>query len=246
MGSAVTSYTGNWGIKSLHQVEITSNCNLRCVYCPSPNLGRPKLDMSRAHFLRAMEGVKHLVSVGTQGELNIAGIGESTLHPDFVEYVRIARGSIGWQRKLHFATNGLLMTRDLAKAIAPFRPSVAVSMHRPEKAKGAIDALREFGLFEGAASDAATNAVDWAGQVDWKLTTDNFGSPCDWRSQGWIAVLADGRMSSCAMDADGSGVIGHVDQEFDTVRGRPYKLCKGCHFDVGVDGFRNRVEGRLA
>ena len=234
----------DWPIRSLHQIEITSNCNLRCVYCPSPNLGRPKVDMDRPTFMRALEWVRHLVDAGTQGELNLAGIGESTLHPNLVEYIGFAREAIGWRRKLHFATNGLLMTRELAKAIEPWKPSVAVSMHRPEKAKGAIDALREFGLLEGAAADAATNAVDWAGQVEWGLTTQNLGSPCDWSHQGWIAVLADGRLSSCSMDASGIGVVGHVNEPIGSVRGKPYELCKACHMDVGFDGWRDRVEGR--
>lgn len=236
----------DWPIRSIHQIEITSSCNLRCVYCPSPNLGRPKVDMDGTTFTRALEWVRHYVAAGTQGELNLAGIGESTLHADFVEYVKLAREAIGWHRKLHFATNGLLMTRELASKIEPFRPSVAVSMHRPEKAKGAIDALREFGLLEGAASDPALNAVDWAGQVEWGLTTQNFGSPCDWRGQGWGAVLADGRISSCILDANGSGVVGHVNDPIGSVRGKPYGLCRTCHMDVGIDGWRHRVEGRKA
>lgn len=234
----------DWPIRSLHQIEITSNCNLRCVYCPSPNLGRQKVDMTRSHFLRALEWVKHFVAQGTQVELNLAGIGESTLHPNFIQFVMLAREALGWKHKLHFATNGLMMDRALAEAIAPWRPSVAVSMHRPERAKGAIDALREFGLFEGAASDAATNAVDWAGQIEWGLTTQNFGAPCDWSHQGWAAVLSDGRISSCSMDSDGSGVFGHVSDQIGSLRGKPYKLCKNCHMDVGIEGWRDRVEGR--
>ena len=238
--------TTTWPIRSLHQIEITSHCNLRCVYCPSPVLGREKLHMSREHFMRSLEWVKHYVAAGTQGELNLAGIGESTLHPDFVEFVGIAREALGWQRRVCFATNGLLMTREMAQALKPFKPTVWVSLHRPEKAKGAIDALREAGLLELGSCDPAMQAVDWAGQVDWKLTTEDFGMPCPWKARGWVYVLADGRMSSCCFDSTGSGVVGHVSDAIGSVRGRPYVLCKSCHQDVMIDGFRDRVEGRRA
>ena len=97
-----------------------------------------------------------------------------------------------------------------------------------------------------AAVDAAVYAVDWAGQVDWKFTAPTFGEPCPWKREGWCFVLADGRISTCCFDADGSGVVGHVNDPIGSVRCRPYRLCKDCHQDVGVDGFRDRVEGRRA
>lgn len=235
-----------WPLRSLHQIEVTSHCNLRCVYCPSPNLGRPKLHMERSTFLRALEWVKRFVATNSQGELNLAGIGESTMHPDFVEYVKLAREALGWEQRICFATNGLLMTREMAAQLAPYKPTVWVSMHRPEKAKGAIDALREFGLLESPSCDAAYAAVDWARQVDWKFTADTFGDACPWKKRGWAFVLADGRISTCCFDADGSGVVGHVNDEIGSVSGKPYRLCKDCHQDVGVEGFRDRVEGRVA
>jgi hypothetical protein len=240
----------DWPIRSLHQIELTSRCNLRCVYCISPQIvdgkmkDRPSLDLTREHFLRALEWVKLLVKADSQGELNLAGTGESTMHPDFVEFVKLAREALGWDRRLCFATNGLLMTRELAKQIAPYQPTVWVSMHRPEKAKGAIDALKEFGLLGCASMDPAVAAVDWARQVDWGFTAETFGVACPWKKNGWAFVLADGRLSSCCFD-DGSGVIGHVNDEIGSVRGKPYKLCKDCHQDVGADGFRDRVEGRV-
>jgi len=235
----------DWEIKSLHQIELSSQCNLRCVYCPSPTLQREKVHIEHAAFVHALEWVKHFVTQGTQGELNLAGIGESTLHPRFVEYVGMAREAAGPRGVVCFATNGLLMTRELAAQLAPFKPTVWVSLHRPEKAKGAIDALREFGLLAEVSVDPSLSAVDWAGQVDWRLTTDCFGSACDWRHKGWVMVMADGRLTTCCFDQDGSGVIGSVWMAPGSVRGKPYKLCKTCHHDVGVEGFRDRIEGKV-
>ena len=232
-----------WELRSLHQIELTSHCNLRCVYCPSPKLERPKLHMEEPVFRRTLEWVRHFVEAGTQGELNLAGIGESTLHPRLVEFVRLAREALGWERRLCFASNGIAMTDELAQALKPYNPRVWVSLHRPEAAKRGIDALREAGLLESPSCDPAYAAVDWAGQVDWKFSAETFGVPCPWKKHGWGFVLADGRFSSCCFDADGSGAVGHVDDPIGSVRGSAYKLCNGCHQDVGVEGFRDRVEG---
>src|SRR3990167_4554438 len=97
-------------INHIHQIEITSHCNLRCVYCPSPNLGRPKVHMDRPTFERSLAWAKalHDRSPG-QPELNLAGIGESTLHPFFQEYIERARAVMGWDIEFVLATNGLLV-----------------------------------------------------------------------------------------------------------------------------------------
>lgn len=234
----------DWPIRSLHQIELTSHCNLRCVYCPSPTLGREKKHMDRADFLRSLEWVKHFVNEGTQGELNLAGIGESTLHPNFVEFVELAREALGWDQRVCFATNGLLMTPELARQLKPYKPTIWVSMHRPEKAKLAIDALREEDMLSAATCDPAIKAVDWAGQVKWGFTSPNFGIPCEWKEEAMAFVMADGRMSSCAFDSSGIGVIGHVRDEIGSVCWKPYELCKTCHQDCGVPGYRDRVEGK--
>jgi len=121
-----------FGLREIHQIEITSRCNLKCVYCPSYKLPRPKLDMTREHYEQALDWAKFFQAQGTQTELNLAGIGESTLHPNFVEYLWLARQKLGPKQVLLFATNGLLMTDALAKEIQPLEPRVYVSMHRPE------------------------------------------------------------------------------------------------------------------
>ena len=42
-------------------------------------------------------------------------------------------------------------------------------------------------------------------------------------------VLADGRVSRCCFDADGSGVIANVMQDLTRFQTSPYHLCKKCH-----------------
>lgn len=223
----------NFSVRDLHQIEMTSHCNLRCKYCPSRNLPRPKLHMTEDHFVKALAAVKVFKDRGSQHELNLAGIGESTMHPDFVRFVNLARERLGENFGLVFATNGLLMTDEMAKAIAPAKPAVFVSLHRPEKAGPAIEILRRHGLIAGVSADASVAATNWAGQVDWFVSAPK-GRQCQWVRGGKVFMLADGRLSRCAYDATGNGVIGHIDDDITTLKTSPWSLCKTCDQDVGV------------
>ena len=218
-------------VTSLHQIEITSRCNLTCKYCPSPKLQRPKVDMDMATYKRALEWVNYYVLRGTQGELNLAGIGESTMHPDFVEYVRLARGAVGPGGRLVLATNGLLITDEMVAALKPFNPLIWVSLHRPEKAGPAIEVLKKYGLLSGVSGDPSYAAIDWAGQVEGWFVSAQKGV-CDWLKSGWTMVMADGRLSTCCLDASGAGVIGHVNNQVGDAGVSPYGLCSGCHLSV--------------
>jgi hypothetical protein len=221
-------------VTELHQIELSSRCNLRCVYCPSPHLQRPKVDISFFDFTRALEHVRWYRAQGTQHELNLAGIGESTLHPQFVEFVRLAREAMGVGR-IVFATNGVGYGEDLVAAIAPYQPSVWVSLHRPEKAGPAIEWYRRHGLLEGVSADPALEANDWAGQVAWHSSGPTI--PCHWIRTGWATVLADGRVTTCCLDASGAGVIGHVSDAVGTWRVQPYRLCGDCYQAIHVEGY---------
>lgn len=226
-------------VVALHQIEVTSRCNLRCVYCTHPTLIAPgknplrmPMDMPRATFQRALEWVRFFVRQGTQRELNLAGIGESTLHPELVDFVKLAREAVGEQVKIIFATNGLAVTRELAEQLAPFRPEVWVSMHRPEKGALANKLLRDAGIAGAMSMDGAVYANDWAGQVEvaWK---GNYRMPCQWIRERKAFVMSDGRVSRCCLDSTGAGVIGHVDQPIGTLTTGRWALCDSCYQDPG-------------
>jgi hypothetical protein len=217
-------------IRAIHQIEMTSRCNLRCRYCAHPKMARPKIDMDDATYAKSLWWASQLR--GT--ELNLAGIGESTMHPEFVRNVFFAREAVGEQTNLILATNGLLMTPELARAIAPSRIRVWVSLHRPEKAGPAIEALKSAGILCGVSADPAMASVDWAGQVEWMVTTDQKGRPCPWVKPGRVFILADGRVARCCFDATADDVLGTVEDDLHTMQTSPYKLCAACHLDVGV------------
>jgi hypothetical protein len=235
-------------LQAVHQIEITSRCNLACVYCPSRDIaagrypGRAALDMTRAVFERSLAWVAYCVRVHGQAELNLAGIGESTLHPEFVEFVTLARRTVGPHAILIFATNGLppkgVDLETLVRGLAPARPRVWVSLHRPERAARAVELYRRYGLLAGVSTDPATGGNDWAGQVDWPVT----GSPlrCQWLRDGKVMVMADGRITTCCLDAQGCGVVGHVDDPIGALDLRPYALCQGCYQVIGVPTWDQR------
>lgn len=247
-------------LAALHQIEITSRCSLKCVYCPSPSItsgkqpNRPAVDMNRATFERALSWVRHYVEAGTQSELNLAGIGESTLHPEFVTFVRLAREAVGPKVKLTFATNGIAPGAwgghpdldAMIRALVPYRPAVWVSLHRPEKAARAVEAYRRAGLLEGVSADPSINANTWAGQVDWFVSQTTVEEPleCQWLRDSKAMVMADGRITTCCLDASGAGVIGHVvHNEIGDVYTKPYDLCRTCHQHIPVPGWENHVRG---
>lgn len=214
-------------IQSLHQIEITSRCNLACRYCAHPKMPRAKQDMDEATFIQALTWVQRFARAGTQHELNLAGIGESTLHPDFPRWVGLAREALGWDGLLALATNGLLLTDELCAEIAPYRPAVWVSLHRPEKAGPAVEAARKHGILHGTSTDPSTAAINWAGQVDWHVSSPP-GRVCQWMGRGLAFVYSDGDVGRCCLDGTGEGVYGTVWDAVPGMKVSPYGLCRTC------------------
>ena len=229
-------------VRSVHQIEITSRCNLRCRYCTSPDIvagkypGRVSQDMPEDTFRRALGWAAHYVKAGSQTELNLAGIGESTLHPQFVQFVHEARAAVGPTCTLAMATNGVLATEEIAQAFKEARVQVCVSLHRPEKAHHAVELYRAAGVLVGISIDPSINANDWAGQVVYKSSPNN-QIPCQWLREGKVFVFADGKISTCCLDSSGAGVVGHVNDEIGSVRSKPYGLCRTCYQRLDIRGY---------
>ncbi len=233
-------------VTRIHQIEMTSHCNLRCVYCTSPNLGREKLDMEEGVFMRALEHVRYSVRHHAQAELNLAGIGESTIHPRFVEFVGLARKAVDDAAsyigvsantvRLLLATNGVALTEEMVAATKPFNLRYYVSMHRPEKAGPAIELCRKYDCLDGASADPSLASINWAGQVKWHVSAEP-NRPCNWIRDGMAFVMADGRVSTCCLDASGAGVIGHVNDNIGSFKTKPYSLCKSCDQEIGIAGY---------
>ena len=159
------------------------------------------------------------------------------MHPDFVAWATVVREVIGKDRKLVLSTNGLLMTKLTAEFLARMDAHVYVSGHRPEKAGPAIELLKAAGCKVGANTAFMDNAIDWAGQVEWFVSTD--AHMCSYLQKRWAAVRQDGSVNTCCMDAESLAPIGSVFDEVGSLRTWATDVCKGCSLVV-PDEFRER------
>jgi hypothetical protein len=216
--------------RELHQIEISSRCQLRCVYCLHPTLTRPKQDIDRETWLSALDWVRYFVRRGTQGELVLFGTGEPFLHPDLVRLVAEARAIVGPMRRLLATTNGLLVTEGLVAALRPFNLRVYVSLHQPVQATAAVHRLHRAGLLEGVSVDAVTGSNSWAGQVDWPnvMPIDATRPPCPWQQAGWLFVSADGALYGCCYANGDAPQVGHVAEAPHDVEVGPLPICPAC------------------
>jgi putative metalloenzyme radical SAM/SPASM domain maturase len=95
-------------------VEVTTRCNLRCAMCAKEAPGQriAEGDMSRETFARLAPALPRLDA------LVLSGMGEPLLHPElapFVEEARRVMPASGW---IGFQTNGQLLCRETARALA--------------------------------------------------------------------------------------------------------------------------------
>jgi hypothetical protein len=180
----------------------------------------------------------------------LAGIGESTIHPDFVDYVRLAREAVDEASRapgtimLLIATNGVALTEDIVKATKPYNLRYYVSMHRPEKAGPAIELCRKYDCLDGASADPSLAAIDWAGQVKWHVSAPK-NRACMWIRAARAFVMADGCVSACCLDGSGAGINGHVYHPIGSLKTKPYSLCKTCDQTIGIKGFDQYADDGL-
>ncbi|HOP41533.1 MAG TPA: radical SAM/SPASM domain-containing protein [Geobacteraceae bacterium] len=94
-------------------IELTTRCNLSCPMCvkQSWDNGIKEGDMSMETFLSLAPAFPHAEAI------ILNGIGESLLHPELEEFIRIAKSSMpatGW---IGFQSNGLLLDEERAVSL---------------------------------------------------------------------------------------------------------------------------------
>jgi hypothetical protein len=216
---------------TLHQIEITSHCNLQCPYCLHPVMTRPKAHMTTHTWLQCLRWLQSFVEAGTQTELNLNGTGEPTLHPRLPQMALEARAVLGPRRRMLLTTNGVAVTPALVEALKPAQPTVYVSLHRPEQAEQAVYLFGQAGMLEQCVMDPIAGPNSWAGQVAWpdRINVGGAGRPvCPWLSRGWLFVASDGTCYSCCYANGDSPVIGHMDEPCHGVTPAPFRLCEAC------------------
>src|SRR6185295_6376048 len=123
-------------------IEITNHCNLECPICIVQN--RNNYTMSREEFGRIIDGL--IEKEGTLDTVNISG-GEPTIHPDFLEFIDIARRP--QIARVSVSTNGLRIATDFEFCRELARRRVYVNLQ--------LDAMRnpELRVLRGGGDHAA-------------------------------------------------------------------------------------------
>lgn len=106
---------------NLAEVELTTACNARCVFCPRHMIGSPvymKEDVFRIV-------VERLVEAGIE-DVKFAGFGEPTMHPSLTTFLRLLRKR---GRRPQLNTNGSLLDCWKLEEILELCEEIIISLH---------------------------------------------------------------------------------------------------------------------
>jgi len=221
------------------QIENTTLCNARCVFCVHKDMRRKKMTMEDSVFGRVFEEVDRLRSLFRR--IIIAGLGEPMLDPGIFEKIRALKET---GLLIHIFTNGTGDIRKLAEAGAN---RVCVSMNAVDRKKRMQVMGRDsFEPLETAilgwdspnGCELKINfSVGWGliEEEDLILAQQKYGDKCrfsttsNWagklfpikvtpfysciRPAEFVHVLVDGRVSLCCMDSEGEIILGDSIEE---------------------------------
>lgn len=109
-------------------IEITNRCNLNCKMC-FRRFWKDKLgEMSLERFEAIFEQLKEFPNLKT---VYLGGIGEPTIHPDFLKIVKIVK-SRGY--RLEFGSNGTMLAKIADQLIENQTDRIMVSIDAPDPA----------------------------------------------------------------------------------------------------------------
>jgi radical S-adenosyl methionine domain-containing protein 2 len=98
--------------------HITGRCNYHCKFCFSQQLDEEVTSLERADVI-----LRHVRKMGME-KINFVG-GEPTLHPLFIDYIKLAKG-MGFV--VSFVTNGSQLNEDTIKKLKPFVDWIGLSI----------------------------------------------------------------------------------------------------------------------
>lgn len=211
-------------MKFIYTLEVCGLCNLKCAYCPHPVSPRELGLMSREVFYKALE----LIRATGQDYICLHNFGEPLMHPEIVDYVRIARKTVS---NVVFSTNGILLTRELAVQLKEAGlTELYISTHSPEDAQRAIENCDDLDLLKQVRSKFRH---DWAGSAKKHPTrykkVPAAKQPCVFHRDGWVVVLWDGTINSCCIDMHAEGRLGTIwDEDALSLWAKDFSLCDNC------------------
>lgn len=228
-------------VKAVKNLELASVCNLACVYCPAKDQGeyRDVGLMMEDVFEKSLFWIKKFIKQGTQMELNMFGVGESTLHPKLVEYVRRTRRITPPNLQLLMNTNGIAFTEELCRELyAAGIDKIDLTDHEARASMETIRILRRVtGQYTpnprgkwGYSRDGILNPNDWGGLVkDWVVGSEHPRWTCPWLNNGQVMIMSNGDVTRCCQDAFARGVICTVYDNVDDIPYSTFVQCETCH-----------------
>jgi len=222
-------------LKTITTIELSSLCNLKCLYCISRLLVKHpdrKPGIMEDHvFDLSLIWLSRLCEQGTQREVNLNGNGESCLDPQLVSRIRRVKEIMG-DRPVAFSSNGVNMTEVLAKQLKGSGiDRIDLSPHSAYHARRAAYILNAAGITGIINMGAIISAHNWAGQLEPEHSIDcQIKIQCDPLIEGRGYISSEGNISPCCFDYRNLGMFGTVfDPDLLDREIRPYALCDTCH-----------------
>ncbi len=186
--------------------------------------------MSDEVFERTLYWLGEFQRDGAQGNVNLHHFGESTLHPKFVEWVDRITDIVPEAR---VSSNGVGVTREMIRGMRDAGlTALSLSIHRPEVVKKVAEMCQDEGLVCDFASGPLSAPHNWAGQVEGRNSEWAKTYECHFLEIQEVVILADGRLATCCIDAEGIVPLGTVWDDLRKVDLKPFSLCLKCHHQV--------------
>jgi len=218
----------------IYALEITSECNLNCSYCPQPTMERKKEHMPLEMYQKAL-------SYPFWYDMLVAHLfGEAFLHPELEKIVSYAHDK---DLAFGFSSNmrdfSLEYFNHLRKKGLSF---LVISYHIPEAQKWYKYLTKHYPEFPLIANELEQKH-DWAGQVDKNIkgnikkqvadTKPSETSDCIFHKFDLVTISAQGDIYACCLDAEGlsnqGSLFDYSPEEFSNMKNDIYfELCKLC------------------
>lgn len=108
-------------LPTMVELELTSACNANCLFCPRHLAVKPGF-MSRTTLERSCD---RIVESGIKN-VKLAGFGEPTLHPDFLQHLQFIRSK---GLRPHLNTNGIRLNRFDMSRLLSLCDGIIISIH---------------------------------------------------------------------------------------------------------------------
>ena len=194
----------------IYAVELTSECNIQCTYCPQPDMNRAKEHMPLSVFEKVLDYPMALN--GVAGHL----FGEAFLHPDLLEMTKMCKEK---GLDFGFSTNTLLLDLNIMEQLIDAGLTwIVISYHVPKA--GQIETMVKQAFPDLPVYNNILEAKhDWAGQVDYS-TKNNVRQnvqqaqavegDCIFHEYDFATVSAQGELYACCIDAEGVSSFGSL------------------------------------